>query len=390
MIRVGFLINFSDRLLGNLNYFRNLIEAIGRLENRKIEPVILTGYSSDLDLTKDFPTVEIVKTKILDRKSPAWILHKVSQFVLPNDIIMERLLRKYDISVLSHSGSVGRHSKIKCIGWIPDFQHKYLSELFSKAEINYRDLMHRKLFKECTSVIVSSCDSLADVKKFYPEYVDKTKVLQFVAGPLEKIRLLSREELEYKYKFSGPYFHVPNQFWVHKNHKTVIDALGVLKEKGIKTLVILTGKTYDHRQPQYFNDIMAHIEDQNLKDSLRILGVVPYCDLVSIMRNSIAIINPSSFEGWSSTVEEAKSLGKRVILSDIPVHREQNPQGGYFFGVNDAEMLADILQNILEDLPSFKDEHMSHVSKRELIDRKLFFAKQYQDIVIDVCNKVPV
>ena len=43
------------------------------------------------------------------------------------------------------------------------------------------------------------------------------------------------------------------------------------------------------------------------------------------MRQSVAVLQPSLFEGWSTTVEEAKSIGKTILLSDIPVHREQAP-----------------------------------------------------------------
>ena len=43
------------------------------------------------------------------------------------------------------------------------------------------------------------------------------------------------------------------------------------------------------------------------------------------MFHSVAVINPSEFEGRSSTVEQAKSLGKQVILSNIKIHKEQKP-----------------------------------------------------------------
>ena len=62
------------------------------------------------------------------------------------------------------------------------------------------------------------------------------------------------------------------------------------------------------------------------KDYYKILGVVPYNDLLSLMAYSIAVINPSKSEGWSSTVEQAKSYGKMILLSDLDVHLEQNPK----------------------------------------------------------------
>jgi glycosyltransferase involved in cell wall biosynthesis len=60
------------------------------------------------------------------------------------------------------------------------------------------------------------------------------------------------------------------------------------------------------------------------------------------MRASIAVINPSLIEGWSTTVEEAKSLGVPLILSDIPVHREQT-QEAMFFDPRSARSLAETM-----------------------------------------------
>jgi len=382
MIRVAFLITFSDRLLGSLNYFRNLLEALYSLENRKIEPVIFTGSTIDRKLFKDFPPTEIIKTKLLDRKSPTWMIHKLSQSIFPRDILMENLLRRQNISVLSHAGSLGRGSQIKTIGWIPDFQHKHLPDLFSKIELFQRDRTHHELCQNCTRMLVSSYDALNDLRNFHSDCADKAHVLQFVAGPINVSNPPTIEHLEKEYEFSGPYFHLPNQFWVHKNHKVVIEALKIIKERGEDPLVIVTGKTSDHRQPEHFNNLMTDINRYGLVDNFLVLGVIPYNDLVSLMRNSLALINPSLFEGWSSTVEEAKSLGKRVILSDIPIHREQNPLTGMFFPPHDAEILASTMEKIMLGHDPEEEKRQANEAKDSLLTRKRSFAEDYQNIVL--------
>jgi glycosyltransferase involved in cell wall biosynthesis len=60
----------------------------------------------------------------------------------------------------------------------------------------------------------------------------------------------------------------------------------------------------------------------------------------------MALINPSRFEGWSTTVEEAKSFGVPLILSDIDVHREQTGGAARYFGIDDPGMLADQLWEV--------------------------------------------
>ena len=38
------------------------------------------------------------------------------------------------------------------------------------------------------------------------------------------------------------------------------------------------------------------------------LGKVPYSDLINLINQSKALINPSLFEGWSTSIEEAKNF----------------------------------------------------------------------------------
>src|SRR6202012_4558704 len=69
----------------------------------------------------------------------------------------------------------------------------------------------------------------------------------------------------------------------------------------------------------------------------------PFDHLVGLMHHATAFLNPSRFEGWSTSVEEAKSMGKQIVLSDIPVHREQAPERGYFFPPDAPQALADAM-----------------------------------------------
>ena len=57
------------------------------------------------------------------------------------------------------------------------------------------------------------------------------------------------------------------------------------------------------------------------------------------MQESIAIIQPSLFEGWSTVVEDAKAIDKLVIVSDILLHREQIELNCLFFDPHSASSL---------------------------------------------------
>jgi len=102
------------------------------------------------------------------------------------------------------------------------------------------------------------------------------------------------------------------------------------------------------------------------------------------MRNCVAVLNPSRFEGWSSTVEEAKGMGKRLILSSIPVHREQNPPRASFFEPDDEHALADAMATHWtnsSDAISAQDEQQAG---QDLQRRTLAYAEGYARLALEL------
>ena len=87
-----------------------------------------------------------------------------------------------------------------------------------------------------------------------------------------------------------------------------------------------------------------------------ILGMVPYADVQSLSEAAWAYINPSLFEGWSTTVEEAKYRGKPILLSNLKVHREQAPKKGVYFNPMDPDELAEKMWNMWNREPMKEEE----------------------------------
>jgi len=392
VIRVGFVINLkNNEWLGGVNYYRNLISAIGENPERKIEPVIITGYDSDNTFLSSIPALPIIKDHIFDSDHPYTLLRPIIQRLMRRDIVQEHYLKnlmiKNDIPVLSHSGSLGKSADIRTIGWIPDFQHKHLPDFFSKSEVAGRDKIFRILCAECNRVIFSSNAAKSDAEKSYPEYAKKFRVLHFATTSMDLCGLPDFTVLKEKYQITGPYFIVPNQFWAHKNHMVILEALNLLRSQNHPVTVIATGNTSDYRKPDYFKTLGKKIQDYQISDNFKIIGIVPYKELLQLMIHANAVINPSLFEGWSTAVEEAKALNLKIILSDIPVHREQNPENGIFFPPHDPDRLADILRGFRQEENSEWDENTFSGISRKLKDQQRIFAQNYERIVLDMLEE---
>jgi glycosyltransferase involved in cell wall biosynthesis len=147
----------------------------------------------------------------------------------------------------------------------------------------------------------------------------------------------------------------------------------------------MTGLLSDYRDPN--NDTISHllqvIASAGLADQITILGMVPDADLVNLMRTAAVVIQPSRFEGWSTVVQDSKALGRPLICSDIPVHREQAPESLGFFPCDGAAALADLLAATwpgLEPGPDPQTEERSLAAERE-------FARRHGQSLLRICQE---
>ena len=155
-----------------------------------------------------------------------------------------------------------------------------------------------------------------------------------------------------KYHLPQKFALVANQFWRHKNHRILPPALGLLKRRRIEIDLVVTGLPSDYRDPENksLSQFFQGSAKEDVAGSIHFLGQIPYRDLVAIMRAAALIIQPSFFEGWSTSIEDSKALGRPLVCSDIPVHREQVPDALGFFDPTKSETLADLLAEIYGDL----------------------------------------
>ena len=102
------------------------------------------------------------------------------------------------------------------------------------------------------------------------------------------------------------------------------------------------------------------------------------------MRKAMAVIQPSLFEGWSTVVEDARALGKPMILSDFPVHIEQDPPYSDYFERNNPEKLASLIKNYdleLKEGPCSDREAIAQIDNEKRIRA---FGRRFLEIAFSV------
>lgn len=385
-MRIAIAYNFNDSdWFGGRNYFASLFNALREVNPPQVEMVLVMGHKTESNLPEEFPWVTTLRTSLLDRMHPSWLLRQLTLRKLGTDPLLESFLNRKGVDLLSHSTQFGPGSRILTLPWLYDFQFMHLPELWTEKQIRWSERRYADACRLGNGVIVSSQDAARDLTRFAPGHNRPVYVLPFVSNPVNFDRLPSADDICARYDLPANYFHLPNQFWANKNHRLAIDALALLRESGIDATIACTGKTIDGRLPQYFDQLMAHCRAQGVEDRFRVLGTVSQRDLQGLMAHSVGVINPSRFEGWSSTVEEAKTLHKSLLLSDIAVHREQAPKRGHFFGVDDPKALANLIAQTLA-VPQSPLDRESITADYE--KRLRTYGRQYLDIISDLMVRI--
>jgi glycosyltransferase involved in cell wall biosynthesis len=238
-------------------------------------------------------------------------------------------------------------SKKRRVYWIPDFQEEHFPELFDSTVIEKRRKTRNWLAKQSHSTVVfSSENAKEDFYKYYgPKIAPKVKVLRFANPHKWEFNEAEKSKVLDKYGLKSDHFFIcPNQFWKHKNHGLLINAVRALHIKGVKVCVVLCGKENDPRFPDYFPELRSAAEDLVQVGALRFLGFLPKHDQMCLIKESKALIQPSLFEGWSTTIEDAISLGKKVIAANLEVNIEQLGSLGVYFNPREVSDLINVLE----------------------------------------------
>lgn len=388
MVKVGFWFDAPIEYSGGLNYLKNLLYALSIVNDGSVQPYVF--FSSDVppDVEAQFSRyATVIRSRVLQRGSAPWFVHKVLYKAFGSMVMINTILKSHGISVLSHVWFVYKgRSPFPIIGWIPDFQYLHLPELFPGLDPDDETRQNRRIIAQSDIVILSSRDAFEDFMRIAPaEHRSRGRVLQFVSQPRNgaAVTAVSASALEKKYGFEGKFFFLPNQFWAHKNHIVVLRAVSLLKERGIDVLVLCTGNVKDYRiaGSDYVDGLYAFIDAHGLSDHVKILGLIDYGDVLSLMKNSVAVLNPSRFEGWSSSVEEAKSMGKLVLLSRIGVHVEQNPANARYFEPDDAAELAELLARAWAAPVDSSQDEAERNAREALRARTVAFGTAYLDLL---------
>jgi glycosyltransferase involved in cell wall biosynthesis len=164
-------------------------------------------------------------------------------------------------------------------------------------------------------------------------------------------------------------------------HWNIIDAVSILKSKGILLEVNIVGGG------SLLEILQQRAIDKGVSELIHFLGRIPNDELPKLLTQCPLYISVPTTEGVSSSLFEAMAAGCFPIVTDLPgnrafIHPNQN---GNLVPVNNAQALANAIEKFLENPDQYE---AAIVNNRKLIDDKVdreknmkVFWEKYQKLV---------
>ncbi len=356
--RVAFTLIGGKNWTGGQNYLINLLRIVAEQTPGQLTPVLFVGSDAaeaDLAPFLALPGCELVRSPGLDERHHSASLLRC--LLLGRNAHFSALLAAHRIDVVFESAVFfGWRLGLPAIAWMPDLQHRLMPHHFTRFAWWKREIGFQAQIRSGRTVMVSSEDSRAACLRFYPAAVGRVQAVRFAVPAPASIDDATARAVADRYGLPARYFFMPNQYWQHKNHLLVIEALGLLRQRGQTVTVVAPGKQLDPRNAAHVPTVLAAVRAAGLESQFLMPGMIPYADLMPLMQASSALLNPSLLEGWSTTVEEARSAGVPMLLSDLAVHREQAGAQACYFERESAASLADALQSFAPTSMSERQE----------------------------------
>ena len=323
---------------------------------------ILQPYSAGAWCVKPFRPPGSPESSMLRPQSPN-----------PNDIQaqpeMTTWLRECGVDLMLYAWPhrLSFETEIPYVMAIHDVQHRLqpeFEEVSAGGEWERREYLFQNGARHATLLIADSETGKEDILDCYGEFgvsPDQVKVLPFIPAltiDSEGARR-HRERVARQFKLPARYLFYPAQFWPHKNHLRIIEALGELRRDGLEIPLVLSGSATGDLRESTHRQLLDRAAALGIQDQLISLGYVTDDDVTGLYAGAQALVMPTFFGPTNIPVLEAWSLKCPVLTSDIRGIREQ---------AGDAAVIVDP-QSVHAIAEGIRSLWLNGLLRQELIDK---------------------
>jgi len=238
---------------------------------------------------------------------------------------------------------------------------------------NSREAIYQKMIYKASYILTGNQTGKKEILENYSVRPDSIRIAEF---PVASFCFGKQEKPSFD--IDGDYFFYPAQFWPHKNHIRIIQALSILKTRYKECpTVVFSGS--DKGNKDY---IVEMVKQYNLESQVIFAGFISDEQMKYLYTHARAMVFASLLGPNNMPPIEATYLGCPVIITDLEGHREQLKDTALYFNGIDADDLALSMHKMLKN-----DRARKSLLQKQKKLAKSFAKINYFDVVQEIINE---
>lgn len=377
MKTVGLYLSGKPNNGGSYQYWLAMLKAIAELDKTKYKVVLFYKYDQWRSIAGKY---ELKMVKLEEKRGVLYSLVERMLWRYKNSFWRDFFswlsmdlskIKKENLDVfMSNSvNGVGDILGIPTIIPIFDLMHRYEKEIIElKEEYDGREAFYVHQCKYAQIILVDSNVGKEHVIQCYGDgtrsLADKVEVLPFI--PPEYIYTTKSID-KINYTLFDKYLFYPAQFWTHKNHIRLLEAIDNLNKEGLNINLVLVGSEQNNKK-----NVEEEICKRNLEKNVVILGYVSNEEMVYLYKHARALVMPTLFGPTNIPQLEAFELGCPVVTSGIYGIPEQVGDAALLFNPRSIDEIQEAVRKVWID-----DELCNTLIKRGRQKANLWNQKQF-------------
>lgn len=248
-----------------------------------------------------------------------------------------------------------------------DMQERFHPEYFTSAELAERFFHYDWSLRMADSVIAVSSFTKSMAVSLTGVRASKCHVVHHVPDELPSALMPSR------FPFADrPFVFYPANFWKHKNHNRLVEAMRRVCASNPDLCLVCTGSLLNQEKP--WADM---VKDAGCGERIAHLGRLKRSEIAWLYQHARALIFPSLFEGFGIPLIEAMQAGCPIACARNTSQPEVAGTAALYFDAESVDSISDAIQRICADaglrtqLASEGSRRIARYSTRDFIDGHL-------------------
>jgi glycosyltransferase involved in cell wall biosynthesis len=352
---IGVFLGMQPTSGGAFQYSESILEALAALPKERYRVVALYAHLAWEPTLERYPFKAIrpkgakyghlLSKLIRETLLPGWACRLISDAINPIAWAMRK--EKCDLWIYPGHDALNYQVRVPSLVSVHDLMHVYYPNLPETSKFGRRLMRDVAMYNEIAWAKGHLVDS--EIGKQHLEVFCGKRhhspifPLRFIAAYQHTDAPLNADFLS-RYSIPEKYIFYPAQFWSHKNHLRLIEAVASLTSTHPDLHLVLCGSNKGE-----YERVKARIAELGITNNVSMLGFIPEKDLPEFYRRARALVMPTLFGPTNIPPLEAFALGCPVAMSGIFAMPEQGKDAALYFDPFSIAEIADRIAKLWSD-----------------------------------------